>query len=32
MMIDLFEKKNLIGALNKEALARSLEIASEIFV
>ncbi|MCW3116872.1 MAG: hydroxymethylglutaryl-CoA lyase [Chitinophagaceae bacterium] len=31
-MIDFFEKKKLLGRLNKEALAKSLEIASEIFV
>ena len=31
-MIDYFEKKNLSGDLNKVALARSLQLAPEIFV
>ena len=31
-MIDYFEKKNLSGDLNKVALARSLQLATEIFI
>ena len=31
LMIDYFEKKNLLAGLNKEALAESLRIAGEIF-
>jgi hydroxymethylglutaryl-CoA lyase len=31
-MIDYFEKKGLMSDLNKEALAKSLQLASEIFV
>ncbi len=32
MMISYFEENNLLNGLNKEALAESLQIASEIFV
>lgn len=32
LMIDYFENKKLLPALNKEALAESLQIASEIFL
>ena len=31
LMIDYFEKKNLLAGLNKEAMAESLRIAGEIF-
>jgi len=31
-MIDYFQEKNLSGDLNKVALAKSLQLASEIFI
>ena len=31
-MIDLFKKKRILNDLNEDALAKSLQLASEIFV